>query len=145
MPAPGGAAAPGGGSPDVLLHELNRLRSELKSKNATIEVRAGTLEPLRSAPLCCCCWRSVSLTPPCTHPPPPPAQEQSVEVTTLQRLVRAAQDGASAAEAQLAAARERVLRAEGEASNVKKQLAAAQAERDSLRRELDDEERGALR
>lgn len=107
---PGAPSPPGGGggASEVLVHELTRLRNELKVKDMTIE-------------------------------------ERSMEVDTLSKQLRVAQEGVAAAEAALAEARDRSLGAQGDAQSLRKQLAAVQAERDALRREIDDAEQGALR
>ncbi|KAL4447188.1 hypothetical protein ABPG77_007221 [Micractinium sp. CCAP 211/92] len=94
--------------PEPLVHELTRLRNELKVKDAAIE-------------------------------------ERTLEVATLQRQVRAAEDGIQHAERELATAKDRLLTAETDAQSLRKQLQAAQAERDALRRESEGMERGASR
>lgn len=102
--------AGGGGSPssEFVMHELARLRNELK-------VRDGVIE------------------------------ERTVEVATLQKQLRLAEEGAQRAEAQRATAEDRRLSAEGQAQSLEKQLAGVRAERDALRRELDAAEFGAAR
>lgn len=68
-----------------------------------------------------------------------------MEVHTLTKQLRLAQDAVAAAEAGLAAAQDRRLTAEGEAASLRKQLAAAAAERDALVAEVDSSRAGALR
>lgn len=77
--------------------------------------------------------------------PRPSLQERAVEVHTLSKQLRLAQDAVAAAEASLAAAQDRRLGAEGEAASLRKQLAAAAAERDALVAEVDASRQGALR
>ncbi|PSC72868.1 hypothetical protein C2E20_3926 [Micractinium conductrix] len=103
-----GSEADFAGAPSTLVHELTRLRNELKVKDGAIE-------------------------------------ERSVEVATLQRQLRAAEEGIQGAERELEAAKERLLAAEGDAQSLKKQVAALQAERNALLRENETSERGTLR
>lgn len=53
-------------------------------------------------------------------------QERTLEVATLQRQVRAAEDGIQHAERELATAKDRLLTAETDAQSLRKQLQAAQ-------------------
>lgn len=157
------AGAGGSGAPDVLKHELVRLRDELKLKDAAIEVSVGclvaaTVEAARlpcNLEMCTACQGRraapcklplFKMTPHCpASRTPRRLQERAVEVHTLTKQLRLAQDAVAAAEAGLAAAQDRRLTAEGEAASLRKQLAAAAAERDALVAEVDSSRAGALR
>lgn len=68
-----------------------------------------------------------------------------MEVHTLSKQLRLAQEAVAAAEASLAAAQDRRLGAEGDAASLRKQLAAAAAERDALAAEVEASRQGAAR
>lgn len=162
-PAPAPSRRRGSSEPEPLVHELTRLRDELKVKDAAIEVRVADqllpaavrhlyCGPRATTPAaapdrgsgwtqvparCTCnapCWRIAERATrnPSQHllstgrPAAPRPQERALEVATLQRQVRAAEEGIQRAERELGTTQDRLLSAQVDAQSLRKQLQAAQ-------------------